>query len=313
MSERPRPAPARTPTRTRDGLQSVLVPTDLSAASDRVLGRLSKLPVAQGGLVTLLHVVPGGLSPRQRRDVEHDAKESLVTEARHLATALPPSVRVRSAVKAGPAATVIAEFAAAQAAELIVMGRGSGRTWRDTFLGSTAERVMRTARLPVLAVRLAPRGPYHQPAMAIDLDEAAPRVVDWLLRLVPPPRPRLEVLHAFRAPFENLLYPSLPREDLEERRAELRHDASIQLAGILTQALARAGLAPGEIRWKVHVRHGSARTVIAKAVKQSQFDLLVLGTHGYAGLAHTFLGSVAGDVLRQVECDVLVVPPPEST
>lgn len=34
----------------------------------------------------------------------------------------------------------------------------------------------------------------------------------------------------------------------------------------------------------------------------------MLGTHGYSGVAHVLLGTVAGDVLREVACDVLVVP-----
>jgi nucleotide-binding universal stress UspA family protein len=57
------------------------------------------------------------------------------------------------------------------------------------------------------------------------------------------------------------------------------------------------------------VRHGFAQAVIEKAVKNEDTDLLVLGTQGYTGLAHLFLGTVAGDVLREVKCDVLVVPP----
>ena len=48
---------------------------------------------------------------------------------------------------------------------------------------------------------------------------------------------------------------------------------------------------------------------LEKAVEKRDVDLLVLGTHGYAGLAHAFIGTVAGDVLRAVTCDVLVVPP----
>jgi nucleotide-binding universal stress UspA family protein len=48
--------------------------------------------------------------------------------------------------------------------------------------------------------------------------------------------------------------------------------------------------------------------VIKRAIKKADTDLLVLGTHGYSGLAHVFLGTVAGDVLREVTCDVLIVP-----
>jgi nucleotide-binding universal stress UspA family protein len=50
--------------------------------------------------------------------------------------------------------------------------------------------------------------------------------------------------------------------------------------------------------------------VVERAVKKADSDLLVLGTHGYSGVAHAFLGTVAGDVLRAVACDVLVVPTP---
>ncbi|NTX17898.1 universal stress protein, partial [Myxococcus sp. CA056] len=56
-------------------------------------------------------------------------------------------------------------------------------------------------------------------------------------------------------------------------------------------------------------RYGSPRTVIPDVVAKSRADLLLLGTHGRAGIAHALLGTVAGDVLRDVTCDVLVVPP----
>jgi nucleotide-binding universal stress UspA family protein len=60
--------------------------------------------------------------------------------------------------------------------------------------------------------------------------------------------------------------------------------------------------------WKTHVQCGSARLVIEKVVEKADTDLLVLGTHGYSGVAHVLLGTVAGDELREVACDVLVVP-----
>jgi nucleotide-binding universal stress UspA family protein len=57
------------------------------------------------------------------------------------------------------------------------------------------------------------------------------------------------------------------------------------------------------------VRYGDARSVIKQEVKKVDADLLLLGTHGHSGVANMFLGTVAGDVLREVRCDVLVVPP----
>ncbi|MDP3500080.1 MAG: universal stress protein [Myxococcales bacterium] len=291
------------------GLHSLLVPVDLTPASDRVLGRVARLPLAERALVTLVHVVPSNLATREQRSAEHDARQLLEDEARHLAASVSVSLRIRSTVKVGSAARVIAELSHANAVDLIVLGRGGGRVLKDAFLGSTAERVMRSSKLPVLAVRLSPHAAYRRPAMAIDLDDSVARVLPWLVRVLASPRPQVEVIHAFESAFEHLVYPSVPSDEADDRRAELRQEASRTLERRLTAALAQAQLSASEVSWKVRVRQGSARTAVPKAVKQGNVDLLALGTQGASGLAQAFLGSVAGDLLRAVGCDVLVVPP----
>lgn len=291
------------------GLRSLLVPVDLTPTSDRVLGRVARLPLAERARVTLLHVVPGDLSAREQRAAERDAAKTLADEARHLASSLPGSIVLRTVVGLGNAAREITELAGTEACELVVMGRGGARVVRDTILGSTAERVMRLTRVPVLAVRLAARAPYRKPALAIELDAAAAGVFAWLLRLLPPPRPRIEVIHAFSSPLESRIYPSLSEDEIEERRAELKDAAARRLDELLTRALADLRIAGHEAPWRPHLRHGPARQVVHKAVKSAHSDLLVMGTRAYSGLAQLFLGSVAGDLLRDVSCDVLLVPP----
>lgn len=73
----------------RERFHSLLVPLDLTAISDRVLGRVALLPLADGARVTLLHVVPKNLPVRAQERAERDARKSLVNEARHLVKALP--------------------------------------------------------------------------------------------------------------------------------------------------------------------------------------------------------------------------------
>lgn len=293
----------------RERFRSLLVPIDLTAISDRVAGRVALLPLADEARVTLLHVIPKNLPVRARERAERDARKTLGNEARHLTKALPKSVDVDVVVKVGTAAAEIAECATSTRAELIVMGRGGVRAIRDTFLGSTAERVIRRGQLPVLAVRLAPRAAYGRPAVALDLDEGSGDVLALMLRLIPPPRPRVAMIHAFDTPYQGMIYPSLSEEDAEEWRNELGRKATHRIAKLLAAALARASVSPADApSWKMHVQCGSARLVIEKIVKKVDSDLLVLGTHGYSGVAHVVLGTVAGDVLRQVACDVLVVP-----
>lgn len=298
----------------RDPLRSLLVPIDLTAVSDRVLGRVALLPLADGARVTLLHVVPRDFPVRARERAERDAGRSLGREAKHLARALPKGVGVETIVRVGSAAPEIAECATSTRAELVVMGRGGSRALRDTFLGSTAERVIRRGQIPVLAVRRAPRAAYERPAVALDLHPGSAEVLALLLRLIPPPRPRVAMIHAFDTPYRELIYPSLSEEDAEEWQDELGRTATHRLAKLVAASLARAGVSPAEAPpWRTHVRCGPARLVIEKVVGKAESDLLVLGTHGYSGVAHAFLGTVAGDVLRQVACDVLVVPGPRRT
>jgi nucleotide-binding universal stress UspA family protein len=290
--------------------RSLLIPIDLTPASSHVLQRAARLPLADKARVTLLHVVPTGFSSRDERSAARDAKKALADHAAHLSKVLPKSVTIRRVVKVGAPVREIAECASESKAELIVMGRGGGRTLRDIFLGSTAERVIRRGQLPVLVVRLPANAPYERPALALDLDQPAQHIVTTALRALPAPRPRVTLLHAFDTPYEGIVYPSLSEEDASERRSKLRQEATLRLAGILSRALAQARVPDDDVpQWKVHVRHGSPRLIVERAVKKANTDLLVLGTHGYTGGAHMFLGTVAGDVLRDVPCDVLVVPP----
>lgn len=291
------------------GLQSLLVAVDLSPASDRVLGRVARLPLREGAVVTLLHVVPGGLSPLVRRQAERDARRLLSEEARQLARALTHRVQLRPVVEVGGAAAEITDIARAQGAELIVMGRGGGRALRDNFLGSTAERVMRATRVPVLAVRVAPRAAYRRPAMAVDLDDSVGRVLSCLLRLLPSSPLDVEVIHAFEAPYGGRIYPSLAADELREQQAELQGAAARALVRRLSEAGVAQTMSTGSVRWKMNVRSGPPRAVVKQVVAKLGADLLAMGTHGYSGLSHAFLGSVAGDLLRSVGCDVLLVPP----
>jgi len=290
--------------------RSVLVPIDLTPGSDRVLGRLRMLPLATDGDVTILHVIPGSLPPRERREAERYAKKALASEALHLRESLSTNVGVDALVTLGSAAKDIGTAATETKAELIVMGRGGGRALRDAFLGSTAERVLRQAKLPVLVARLAARAAYHRPALALDLDQAAHEVLRCMLRLIPPPRPPVTVIHAFDFPYSRSAYTMLSEDEAEERKAEIQSKAAHELARCLREALTKAHVPPAHApHWEMHVRYGSPRLVVPKAVSKAETDLLVLGTRGYTGPAHVFLGSVAGDLLREVKCDVLVVPP----
>jgi nucleotide-binding universal stress UspA family protein len=54
---------------------------------------------------------------------------------------------------------------------------------------------------------------------------------------------------------------------------------------------------------------GTPYTEIIKYVDKSGIDLIVMGTHGYTGIKHLLIGSVAENVVRRAPCPVLTVRP----
>jgi nucleotide-binding universal stress UspA family protein len=70
-------------------------------------------------------------------------------------------------------------------------------------------------------------------------------------------------------------------------------------------------LSAGVMQVKTRVLQGTPFAEIVRLAKAEHFDLVVMGTHGRAGFAHTLLGSVAERVVRTAPCAVLTVRHPE--
>jgi nucleotide-binding universal stress UspA family protein len=70
-------------------------------------------------------------------------------------------------------------------------------------------------------------------------------------------------------------------------------------------------VADGEQIYRVErsIRTGTPFVEIVRHAKESEVDLIVIGTHGLTGLTHMLLGSVAEKVVRKASCPVLTVRP----
>jgi nucleotide-binding universal stress UspA family protein len=55
--------------------------------------------------------------------------------------------------------------------------------------------------------------------------------------------------------------------------------------------------------------HGPPFIGILRYAKEHDIDMIIMGTHGRTGLAHTMIGSVAERVVRKAPCPVLTVRP----
>lgn len=91
-------------------------------------------------------------------------------------------------------------------------------------------------------------------------------------------------------------------------RDTVMHTASGHANACLEQAQARASEAG--IQARTRLLHGNGQQpadLIADAVRTSDADLLVVGSHGRRGVRRLLLGSVAADLVRKVSISTLIV------
>jgi nucleotide-binding universal stress UspA family protein len=138
----------------------------------------------------------------------------------------------------------------------------------------------------------------------VDFSEPSRRALNYAVALSTWYRAPLTVLHAVAnvpvfevtAPFGPLGTPPvmLKDRDVELERAELR------------RFIASAAGTPSV---EVVVEMADTGPEILRQAIDRKVDLIVMGTHGRAGLRHVLLGSVAEKTIRNASCPILVVPP----
>ncbi|MBI2460362.1 MAG: universal stress protein [Candidatus Rokubacteria bacterium] len=295
-------------------IQRILHPTDLSPASApawgyaRLLGRLFKAEVL------LLHVVPPipvpgegyfppNLYEEMQRAGHQEAHEGL---ERLVAGAGDPTLRTAVHIGEGAVAPRILAVAAAEAADLIVMGtRGRGGLGR-LLLGSVADAVVRLAPCPVLTVRARPEAPEAVPSRltricyATDFSATARAAWPWAVALAEASGAEIDLVHVVFTPVPDR---HLSAEMLATMARRLREAGRAQAEGLL-----RGSPLPPE-RVQIHIGSGVVGDQIVHRAQSRSADLIVMGTHGWSGLLRWMLGSVAHEVIQTAPCPVLTIGP----
>jgi len=98
---------------------------------------------------------------------------------------------------------------------------------------------------------------------------------------------------------------ALSIDDLKQIAAHSKHDAENYLNGIV-QRLKLAGI---EARSKILT--GRAADSLVDHIHKSNFDLIIMATHGRSGISRWVWGSVAEKILHSSSIPVLIVRSPE--
>jgi len=222
------------------------------------------------------------------RDEQRQAAESQIRRV------LGQSACVDVEIGTGSPAEVIAAAAGRNNVSLIVCGLGRHRIV-DRLLGDeTALAIIRTAGKPVLAV---PQEFAHAPRTAvvgIDFSEASIHAAQIALTLI---HGAATVYLVNVAPHEsvlNIVSGSLAAYE-DRARAELELVASHLDV-------------PPRVHVQPHVRQGDPGSELLQYAKQTDAQLIAVGTRGQGFMARLLLGSVATKVVRASPITVLAIP-----
>ncbi len=189
-------------------------------------------------------------------------------------------------------------------ADLLVVGT-HGRTGLDHVLvGSTAERVVRIAPCPVLAVKAdkdaaqaASVPTIKRIVVPIDLSTCSLDALEYAVQFARPLGASITILHAMEPVAYGLDFSLTHAKEWKEQRAYLEKRLTV-----LTACLTALGIQTDHA-----LKPGLPADSITSYVTGQGYDLMIMGTHGRRGLSHVLVGSIAGAMLRHAPCPVLTV------
>lgn len=284
-------------------LKNIVIGTSLTEHSDGVVRTGLAIAKATGATPWLIHAGSILLDPSGTgmdaiwtEKNWNNLRELLEEQARRTwLSALPGFSPDQIRLTLGAAHREIVDLARSVQADLVIIGAAES----SHMLGSTADRVIRQAPCPVLAVRSEAAFPPIRVEIPVDLSPISANALRQGLGFLAQlglPATESEVLFVLN-PFE-------VGGSINFTSEQIQHFAGEELSRFVTAS------ASGKARpLSTRVRTGYARDEILAVLKERRADLAVLGTHGRSGFERLMLGSVAAGVLRDAGCNLLIVPP----
>jgi len=265
--------------------RSILLPTDMSGASAAAFAYARLLKDQFGSVAHVLHAqyfeMPPYFSSGQldllRRELERSRRLAADYLRREAETALGEGVQVM--IREKPPADAILEGGRELDVDLILMGthgrKGAERIW----LGSVAERVLRSADRPVLAVQASwSPAPIRHVLCPVIPSDAGRTALAYAARVAQIAGARLTVLHAAE--------PGAPPIDCPLVDEATRRNCEVE----------------------ERVLQGDAARTILEAARSLKPDLVVMGAERKRSRFGEFFSSTTQKVIQSAPPPIIIVP-----
>jgi nucleotide-binding universal stress UspA family protein len=295
-------------------IERILVPLDFSPASLEALDNAVWLAKQFRAAIHLVHVYPpdeasapgaGHLLFETAETIERVNEEMTGIHRKHVPAFRPENCHIRG----GRPYQEIVQLASEIDADLIVLSTRGHSGLKHLLLGSTAERVVRSAPCPVLVARKRKqRSKASREAFAIrtilvptDFSQCSLAGTEYAAFLAKDLHATLRLFHAMY-PYTNYVFVDRAGVRLSGLAEAVEETARQEMDTLKHMDFLRG------LRVETEILPGPAVDEICAAASQSDIDLIVTSTHGHTGLKHALIGSVAEHVVRYAERPVLVFP-----
>ena len=292
-------------------INRILFPTDFSPCSEAALSTaLFHAQVFEADLHILHIVVPGTADMREAFPEPETISQKLheIAEVRMRATVekyQDEPFKIVEAVRAGTAAVpMVKRYASEHGIDLIVMGTHGRTGFKHFLLGSVAENIVRTSECPVVTVRAGENVPPVKSVdcivASVDFSDFSEAVLLTAIDLAQTHKAKLVLTHVIEeyfhpggvdAAWTGLGDPMNSYREIREKQLT-EYAAKASEAGVPAYTKVLTGRAPAEI---------------TKTAAEEKADLIVMGTHGYSGIEHLWLGSTTERVVRISETPVFTI------
>ena len=321
--------------------RNILVPLDGSSRAERELPVAARLAQASGGTVILLRVVRFATEfvPYPEADpwTIRTINDADLAEARNYLERITDmsslsDVQTETTVIKGRAADTILSVVETYHIDLIVLCSHGYTGMKRWVLGSVAEKVARSAPIPVLVLREdgpVPASPHPDPTRPLRVLVT----LDGSVLAKAALEPAASMIAALAAPAQGALHlvrvvkpvnPEREEKDPEEREHFL-YKAKFYLSstvghlreGLVAPAVANLKL---PITWSVAVDTDVAEAIVRVAENGEDAegagvfggcDIIAMATHGLSGIRRWEMGSITERVLHATRLPLLIVRPPD--
>jgi nucleotide-binding universal stress UspA family protein len=284
---------------------TALVATDLSPASDRVIGCLHGLRPLGTEQIILTHA----LGLRHLDEMRHQLAPLAEPKLRQQQQALEgQGFRVETLIVPGIPSWEINRVAKEKQVSMIVIGSHGATLAREVLLGSVALEVVHRAEVPVFVAQLKinEEAEHHcemicgdfrdHVLLPTDFSDTAERAFGYVEQIVRSGAKRVTLLHVQD---KGRIY-----GDLQNKLDEFN-----RIDGERLQRMKHRLKALGAADVAMEIRYGFPKQEIAELAEQGDFTLIVLGTQGRGYFGELVVGSVAHHVARRTVVPALLVPP----